>query len=128
MNELFEGVNWLAVMVGFVLSFLLGWLWYNPKLFGKKWAAGVGVEMNEDSTPGALSMVMQASGTFLLAWIVGITAASNALFTIIVIMLAFICLQTSSGLFCKKSGYAIMVEAGYIFTMTLIMIVCQGVI
>jgi len=127
MIELTDSINWLAVFAGFLLSFLLGWLWYSPKLFGKKWALGVGVEMTQDSKPAALSMVMQASGTFLLAWIVGITAASNALLTIIMIMLAFICLQTASGLFCKKSAYAMIVEAGYIFTMTLIMIVCQGV-
>ena len=127
MNELIQGVNWLAVIVGFFVSFLLGWLWFSPKLFGKKWALGVGVEMNEDSKPAPLSMVLQASGTFLLAWLVGITAASNALLTILMIMLAFICLQAASGLFCKKSPYAIVVEAGYIFIMTLIMIVCQGV-
>lgn len=127
MNELIQGVNWLAVIAGFFVSFLLGWLWFSPKLFGKKWAIGVGVEMNEDSKPAPLSMVLQASGTFLLAWLVGITAASNALLTILMVMLTFICLQAASGLFCKKSTYAIMVEAGYIFTMTLIMIVCQGV-
>ncbi|WP_438464625.1 DUF1761 domain-containing protein [Marinomonas sp. PE14-40] len=127
MGELTQGVNWLAVVIGFFLSFLLGWLWYSPKLFGKKWALGVGVEMNEDTKPAPLSMVLQASGTFMLAWLVGITAVSNALLTILLIMFAFICLQAASGLFCQKSKYAILVEAGYIFTMTLIMIVCQGV-
>ncbi|KZM42417.1 twitching motility protein PilT [Marinomonas sp. SBI22] len=127
MGELIDGVNWLAVILGFFLSFLLGWLWFSPKLFGKKWALGVGVEMNEDTKPAPLSMALQASGTFMLAWLVGITAVSNALLTILLIMFAFICLQAANGLFCQKSKYAILVEAGYIFTMTLIMIVCQGV-
>jgi hypothetical protein len=36
MNELTYGVSWLAVGAGFVLSFILGWLWYSPKLFGKQ--------------------------------------------------------------------------------------------
>ncbi len=45
MTELTANVNWLAVIIGFVLSFALGWLWYSPKLFGVKWAEGVGVKM-----------------------------------------------------------------------------------
>jgi hypothetical protein len=38
MEEITANVNWLAVIVGAVLSFVLGWLWYSPKLFGTKWA------------------------------------------------------------------------------------------
>ncbi len=38
MSELVDGLSWLAVISGFVLSFLLGWVWYSPGLFGKKWA------------------------------------------------------------------------------------------
>ena len=45
MGELTTGVSWLAVIVGAVVSFLVGWLWYSPKLFGPKWAEGVGVKM-----------------------------------------------------------------------------------
>ena len=41
MAELTEGVNWLAVGMGTVLSFLLGWLWYSPWLFANKWIEGL---------------------------------------------------------------------------------------
>ena len=41
MDELTNDVSWLAVAVGAVVSFLVGWLWYSPKLFGPKWAEGV---------------------------------------------------------------------------------------
>jgi len=50
MNELTAGVSWIAVTVSFVVSFMLGWLWYTSKLFGEKWAEGVGVEMGDAST------------------------------------------------------------------------------
>lgn len=33
----FPAVNYLAVLVGGVLIFLLGGLWYSPVLFAKKW-------------------------------------------------------------------------------------------
>ena len=47
MSEITYNVNWLAVVVGFGLSFALGWLWYSPKLFGAKWAEGVGAKIGD---------------------------------------------------------------------------------
>ncbi|MGY8815021.1 MAG: DUF1761 family protein [Gammaproteobacteria bacterium] len=57
MSELTAGVSWIAVVVSFVVSFMLGWLWYSPMLFGKKWAEGVGVEMGDASTMPVFAMV-----------------------------------------------------------------------
>lgn len=37
----FSAVNWLAVIVGTVLSMVLGFLWYGP-LFGKLWLKLIG--------------------------------------------------------------------------------------
>ena len=34
MDEILMNVNWLAVVVGAVVSFVGGWLWYSPILFG----------------------------------------------------------------------------------------------
>ena len=51
MPELTDNVNWLAVIIGFVLAFALGWLWYSPKLFGRKWAEGVGLDHDEHGQP-----------------------------------------------------------------------------
>jgi len=50
MEELYMEVNWIAVLVGAVAAYLLGWLWYSPKLFGTKWMAGVGITP-DDNTP-----------------------------------------------------------------------------
>ena len=63
MNELTDNVNWLAVMAGTIISFLLGWLWYSPKLFGSKWAEGVGIKL-DGSGPPALALVIQFVATF----------------------------------------------------------------
>ncbi|MEJ6500328.1 MAG: hypothetical protein QNL16_04010 [Rhodobacterales bacterium] len=38
MMEITSGVSWSGVVAGAVASFLLGWLWFSPMLFGKKWA------------------------------------------------------------------------------------------
>src|SRR4030067_1237332 len=36
-----SGINWIAVIVGVILSNALGFLWYGP-LFGKPWTAALG--------------------------------------------------------------------------------------
>ena len=97
MGELTTGVSWLGVIAGVIVSFLVGWLWYSPKLFGPKWAEGVGVEMGGASTMPVGAMVAQGIGLFLMSWFVGITAVSNALFTVILGTIAFTVLAYSGG-------------------------------
>ena len=128
MNELTNDVSWYAVIAGFVLSFLLGWAWFGPKMFGPKWAEGVGVKMGDASNMPMAAMGLQALGTFMLSWLVGITATHNALFTIILIALTIMAFIAAGGLFAKKSGYAIAAETSFIAVMLIIMIVCEGVI
>ncbi len=127
MDEITQNINWLAVIVGAIVSFLLGWLWYAPKVFGKKWAAGVGIEMGDKPKPPAMAMFTQAIGIFLLAWLVGLTATSSALLTILLIVITYIFLATSQGLFVQKSVAAIVIEQGYIVAMLIIMIITQGI-
>ncbi len=128
MNELSAGVSWAAVVAGFVLSFLLGWLWYSPRVFGRTWAQGVGVQMNDAGKLPAFAMVTQALGTFGLAWLFGITATKNALLTIILVLLTLILLIVSNGKYAQKSNVAVAIEAGYILAMGIIMFICQAVL
>lgn len=127
MNELIEGVSWIGVVVSFVLSFLLGWLWYSPILFGKKWAKGVGVSITNGSSMPAFAMISQALGTFGLAWLFGITAAKDALLTVILILFTLILLIVSNGKYAQKSNSAVGIEAAHIFVMGIVMIICQGI-
>jgi hypothetical protein len=125
MVELTEGVNWLAVAVGTILSFLLGWLWYSPWLFANKWMEGVGIK--PDGKMAMPPLIVQLIGTFLLAWVVGITAGHNALLTIILIAAAIVILVAANGMFSMKSRYAITTEAGFIAAMIVLMIIVQGI-
>lgn len=127
MNEITAGVNWLAVGVGTVVAFLLGWLWYSPKLFGARWAAGVGVDIEGDQPMPVTPMAVQLLGNFLLAWVIGVTAAVNALLTAILIVLTIVAIVAANGMFAQKSGAAIGIECGFIVAMAMVMIVCQGI-
>lgn len=127
MNELTAGVSWLAVVAGFILSFLLGWLWYSPMLFGRKWAEGVGVQMGGAGSMPIAAMATQALGTFGLAWLFGITAGNSALLTIILVLVTIMLLIVSNGKYAKKSNAAVGIEAAYVAAMGVVMFICQAV-
>lgn len=120
-------ISWLAIIVGAVAAFLVGWLWYSPKLFGVKWAEGVGVDLGSADEMPMAAMVFQILGMLLMSWVIGITAAQNALFTAILVILAITALILANGYFARKSAYAIRTEAGFIIVAGIIMIIAQGI-
>ncbi len=128
MTELTANVNWLAVIIGAVISYALGMLWFSPKMFGTKWAEGNRLDPKGPARPPVAGIIVQAIGTFLLAWLVGVTAASNALATIILVGLTLIALMAAGGLFTSKSSYAIAAETTYVAAMLVITIAAQGIL
>jgi hypothetical protein len=106
---------------------LIGWLWYSPMLFGKKWAEGMGVEMGSASDMPVNAMALQAIGLLLVSWFVGVTSASYLLTTVIVATVALTVLQLSGGMFGKQSTYARNSNAGYWIVAVAVMIVAQGI-
>lgn len=127
MSEITD-INWLATIIGFALAFGLGMIWFSPRMFGKKWAEGVGLDPAGPSKPPVMAMTFQTIGTFLLAWIVGVTAQNDALLTIILITATIIVLAGASGAFTGKSAYARHTEGGFTLAMVVIMIICQGLL
>lgn len=128
MGDVTANVNWIAVAIGTVVSFMLGWLWYSPALFGKKWAAGAGVDLGTASNMPAVALVTQLAATFSLAWLIGLAVGRHG-FTIDVLIVAMPMLFiVSNGLFAKKSSYAIAVEAGFLVAMGLVMNVVQALL
>ena len=122
---MFANLSWLAVIAGFVLSFLLGWLWYSPKLFGEKWAEGVGVELADGASMPVGAMVCQALGTFFLSLMVGVLWPGGA---IVLLTVVIVLLLAGAGLFVRKSTYAILTETGFVVAMVVIMSLMQGLL
>lgn len=125
MEELLTGVNWTAVITGAVAAFVVGWVWYSPLMFAKKWAAGIGIDISDGSGPMGLAMIAQAAGTFLLAWVIGVTQTTDSTALAILIALAMTAIVKANGLFGQKSNYAIMVESVYILVMVAVMLLAH---
>lgn len=70
----FSSINWLAVIVAAIATFVLGGLWYGP-LFGKSWQRAAGVS-DEAAKGGAgkifgVSFVMELVAATVLAMFIG---------------------------------------------------------
>ena len=128
MEEITANVSWLAVIVGAVASFLAGWLWYSQKLFGTKWAEGSKVELGNASDMPAAAMIAQILGLLVVAWVVGVLAERQMLWTTILMVIGYGLLQFSGNTFTQKSNYAKMVDTGYWVVAVVIMIIVQGIL
>ena len=126
MSTLLSNVNWLAVIVGTVLSFGLGMVWFG-QIFGKVWAAGSHNLRRPESLPLA-AMLAQLTGTFLLALVIGATETIQDLPTAIVAILAFAALQLGGSLFSQKSTAAALVDGSFVVAMGVVMIGAQAVL
>ncbi len=64
------GMDYLAVVLAALAAFLIGFLWYGP-IFGKKWAAQVGISMDEKVSPKKMmgSMGLTLLGALLMAYV-----------------------------------------------------------
>jgi len=65
-------LNWLAVLVAALSSFLIGGVWYSPILFAKPWMADSG--LSEDDTKQGAPRIFATS--FVLALIIAFNLAA----------------------------------------------------
>tara|TARA_R110002073_G_scaffold191042_3_gene349738 strand:+ start:203 stop:589 length:387 start_codon:yes stop_codon:yes gene_type:complete len=128
MGELTAGVNWLAVSIGTFLSFGLGAMWFSPVMFGVRWAAGVGIENSKDAKQPVAALLLQLIGTFLLAWLVGITAARDGLPLAIMMVLTVSVFLGASGFFDDNGRYAAITEGVFPLAMGVIMVLCHVIL
>ncbi len=97
-GHLIGAVNWLAVASASVVAFMIGGLWYSPKLFGQIWMQEVGLT-EESAAEGNTSLIF--GGSFVLIFI----AAT---------MLSFVLGSESNYLIGVHTGF--MIGCGWVAT------------
>ena len=125
MEALVTNVNWLAVGLSTIISYLIASFWYSPTAFGGKWAAGLGLK---DGAQGGFSMsalVCQFFSTLLLAWIISLAVANDSIAFIFLISLTIFFFVLTANLMSKASNYSSLVEATFVLTMSFIMTACN---
>ena len=112
-------LNWWAILVATLSSFVLGGLWYGP-LFGKRWLRALG-KSEYDLTPSAVPFVIAFVTSFItclaIAWLVSLleinTWQQGALFGLIVGVAFIACSSISDGAFCRFSWALLVIQAVY---------------
>jgi hypothetical protein len=115
----------VLVAVSALCAYLAGWLWYAPAVFGRRWAAGVGLEINTTHKLPLAAMAMQLLATLAFAYLVALTRLHHAYAILGCALLSFIFMQCASGLFSQKNRAAILIEVGYSLLMLLILWLIQ---
>ncbi len=78
----FQSLNWLAIIVAAVSAFILGGLWYSPLMLGKRWMKETGI--TEESTKNTnmiklftLAFILSLIASFFLAMFIGAKAGAG---------------------------------------------------
>ena len=125
MEALVTNVNWLAVGVSTIISYLFASLWYSPSVFGSKWANGIGLQIGAEEGFSIYALVSQFFATLLLAWIVSLAIGNGSLAFIFLISLTVFFFLLAANLIAEHSTYASLVEATFVFAISLIMTICN---
>ena len=123
----FSLINWAAVAVGTVAAFLLGMLWFSPKMFGQSWALG-SHNIQPPAAPPMAAMIVQFLGTLALAMVIGITETTGAIVAAIMAIIATALIVAGMDLFSQKTAKATVIDAGYIVASGVLMILAQGIL
>jgi len=84
MSEL-QSINYIAVAVATIASYLLGFAWYHWAVFGEAWANALGITKEEaDNTEGLggafiMSLISGLTKALLIALLIALTNISDVL-------------------------------------------------
>lgn len=132
--ELFDGVNWLAVVGCVVVAMALGFLWYGP-LFGKRWSDLQGFPaMSEAEMKAMQSKMMPAYGVMavgsavmalVLRATLHATAAESigaAIVVAFLLWLAFVATSTlGTAMFSQQNKQVWLINQGFVLTEMVLM-------
>lgn len=68
------GVNYLAVIASTIAALVIGFVWYAPQVFGKRWMAYLGTTQAVLGSPGPTGMVVGLVAAFVNSWVLALFA------------------------------------------------------
>ena len=82
MQNAFQNLNWLAIIVAAVSAFALGALWYSPLMFVKRWMKESGVTDESIKNTNmiqlfGISFLLSLVASFFLAMFIGANAGAG---------------------------------------------------
>ena len=128
MEALVTNVNWLAVGLSTIISYLFASFWYSPMAFGGKWADGVGLKGRVQKGFSFYALVSQFFAILLLAWINSLIVGNGSLVFIILISLTIFFFVLTANLMSGYSNYSSLLEATFVLAISSIMTACNFIL
>jgi hypothetical protein len=105
----FAGVNWLAVIVAAVAGIVVGFVWYAPPVFGRRWSRASGIDLPQPGQAQPSSYVGAVVTALVTAYILavlirglGATTLVEGAIVGVVVWLGFVATWLASGVFFER--------------------------
>jgi hypothetical protein len=116
----FAGVNWVAVVVAAVAGIIVGFVWYAPPVFGRRWARAAGIELPaagqaQPATYAGAVVIALVTAYVLAVLSQGLGAATlvDGAIVGVLVWLGFVATWFASGVFFeRRSGEWWAINAG----------------
>ncbi len=106
-------INWFAALLGGVLAYALGSVWFSPKVFGAAWMAAQPHRQPEDYAGCAPALIAEAVSTLLLAAITSYLLAVGGLAAAALLAVVIVLIYFSNARFLDQPSALWTLVAGY---------------
>lgn len=125
----FAGINWLAVIVAAVIGVAIGFVWYMPQVFGRRWAATIGRDTPSSAEVSPAIYLVNVVQALVVAYVLallinglGVASLAEGIIVGFVVWLGFSAVPTlNSVLFERRSLEYWVINAGYALVSIVVM-------
>ncbi len=120
---------WIAVVLGAILAYGLGAVWYSPILYGKKWMKAQPHRKASDYTMTAVPMIMQAIASLFFALLVNVLIGFIGILPATLLMIGFYASESKAhSLFLGQKNELWQIDFGYRVGMILIIVLIRAIV
>ena len=108
------GVNYVAVVIAAVVALVIGFAWYAPAVFGKRWMAYLGTTRVQLGNPGPMGMTVGVVASLLNAWVLAVlslnlggTSLTDGIMLGILVWLGFMATITAAQISFEKKPWGL---------------------
>lgn len=121
-SDLISNINWLSVIVLTVVSFMIGFAWHQPFMFGKQWKQennpnNIKIEINAPLIFGGTAVMHFIAITALSAVISGTGALNGAITGALIAFVWILPAMAGTYLFANRSVKLLLIDAGMYLVM-----------
>jgi hypothetical protein len=105
----FAGVNWIAVIVAAVAGIIVGFVWYAPQVFGRRWARASGIELPQPGQVQPMTYVGAVVTVLVTAYVLALLSRGLGAATLVdgaiiglLVWLGFVATWLATGVFFER--------------------------